>query len=161
MTEIPTSAPVGASEWERDLFNHLTSHIERERAMLEQYMRAAEETESKAFAYLVGLLVDEERHHHQLFASLASSLKTEAELSGADPTIPYMDFDRADHERIRALSRQLLDREGDDARDLKRLHKEMRDIADTTLWDLIVNLMRRDTDKHIAILEFVLDHTPK
>ena len=152
---------MGASVWERQLFDHLSSHVEREQAMLEEYVQAAEQTDSKAFAYLVGLLVDEERRHHQLFASLASSLKTEAELSGADPSIPYLDFDRADHDRIRALSRQLLDREAEDASDLKRLHKELHDVADTSLWDLLVNLMRRDTDKHIAILEFVLDHTPK
>jgi bacterioferritin (cytochrome b1) len=161
MTGIPTDAPVGASEWERGLFNHLTSHVERERSLLEEYATAADQTDSKAFAYLVRLLVDEERHHHQLFLALASSLKTDAELSGEDPAIPYMDFNRADHERIRQLSRQLLEREADDAKDLKQLHKEMRDVADTTLWDLLVNLMRRDTDKHIAILEFVLDHTPK
>lgn len=161
MTETPTDALIGASEWERRLFDHLTSHVERERSMLEEYGAAAEQTRSKAFAYLVGLLVDEERHHHDLFASLAASLKIEAELSGADPPVPYLDFDRADRERIRLLSRQLLEREAEDARDLKRLHRELHDLADTSLWDLLVDLMRRDTEKHIAILNFVLDHTPK
>lgn len=165
MDEIVTnwatlSPPVGASVWERELFVHLTTHIERERDILEWYADAARETDSKAFAYVVGLLSEDERRHHQLFASLAESLKTEAELSRADPVIPYMDFDRSDINKVREITSRLLRSEEEDARDLKRLHDMLRDVKDTTLWDLLVSLMRRDTDKHIAMLKFVLHHTP-
>lgn len=159
-TTLTLSAPVGASVWEQELFTHLTTHIERERGVLQEYTKAAGETDSKAFAYVVGLLADDERRHHQLFQSLASSLKTEAELSGAEPVIPYMDFARTDSERVRELTRRLLRSEEEDARDLKHLHNQLHDVKDTSLWDLIVALMRRDTDKHIAMLEFVLHHTP-
>lgn len=144
--------------WEQELYDHLTGHIERERGALQAYQEAAADTDSKAFAYVVGLLIDDERRHHQLFASLAESLKTEAELEPEDPVIPYMDFHRADSERLRELTRELLHREENDARELKRLHNLLHDVKDTTLWDLIVALMRRDTDKHIAMLEFVLRH---
>jgi hypothetical protein len=98
--------------------------------------------------------------HHQLFASFASSLKTDAELSGAEPAIPHADFGRADSAKVRELTMRLLRSEEDDSRDLKRLHNQLHDVKDTTLWDLIVSLMRRDTDKHIGMLEFVLHHTP-
>jgi hypothetical protein len=158
MTE-PTSPPVGASVWETELYGHLSTHIDTEQEMLDEYASAAQATESKAFAYLVHLLLDDERRHHEAFVSLASSLKTEAELSGAEPEIPYLDLDRADHAKIREITERLLRCEKDDAAALKRLHKNLEDVEDTSLWDLLVNILRRDTDKHIAILEFILHHT--
>jgi len=150
--------PVGASVWEHQLFEHLTGHIERERAMLQEYAAAAAETDSKAFAYVVGLLAEDERRHHQIFAALARSLKSEAELGGETPEVPYLDFHRADTERVRELTQTLLRDEEADGRELRRLHDLLHDVKDTTLWDLLVSLMRRDTDKHIAMLEFVLRH---
>jgi hypothetical protein len=161
MTDSPMSPPIGASVWERDLYNHLATHIENERAVLQEYATAAEATDSKAFAYLVNLLIDDERRHHETFEALAESLKTEAELGGEQPEIPYLDLDRADRGFVRELSERLLEREKQDAEELKRLHKDLRDVKDTTLWDLLVSNMRRDTDKHIEILDFVLRHTPK
>jgi rubrerythrin len=161
MTDTPMSPPVGASVWERDLYNHLATHVENESALLQEYVAAAKETDSKAFAYLVDLLIQDERRHHGTFAALAASLKSEAELSDQEPEIPYLDLDRADRAQVRELSERLLEREKQDAEELKRLHKQLRDVKDTTLWDLLVNNMRVDTDKHIAILEFVLRHTPK
>jgi rubrerythrin len=161
MTDSPMSPPVGASVWERDLYNHLATHIENESAVLKEYATAAEATDSKAFAYLVNLLIDDERRHHETFEALAESLKTEAELGGEEPEIPYLDLDRADRGFVRELSERLIEREKQDAEELKRLHKALRDVKDTTLWDLLVSIMRRDTDKHIEILDFVLRHTPK
>lgn len=160
LSDMVIEPPVGASVWERELFEHLTSHIQRERLALQDYAEAAEATGSKAFAYVVGLLMEDERRHHELFMSLAASLKSEAELRSEDPEIPYLDFDRVNPDRVRELSVRLLNNELDDAGELKRLHRMMHDIRDTTLWDLLVKLMRRDTDKHIAMLRFVLQHIP-
>ena len=161
MTDTPMSPPVGASVWERDLYNHLATHIENESSLLQDYVAAAEETDSKAFAYLVNLLLDDERRHHGTFAALASSLKTEAELGGEEPEIPYLDLDRADRAQVRELTERLLQREREDAEELKRLHRQLKDVRNTSLWDLLVSNMRRDTDKHIEILDFVLRNTPK
>ncbi|HET9078083.1 MAG TPA: hypothetical protein VFN68_14195 [Acidimicrobiales bacterium] len=161
MTDNTSTAAtlVGASVWEQELYDHLTSHVEREKEVLLEYAEAAAETQSKAFAYVVGLLIEDERRHHQLFASLAETLATEAEFRADEPAVPYMDFNRVDGQKVRELTRRLLRNEEDDAGDLKRLHHLLRDVKDTTLWDLVVGLMRRDTDKHIAVLEFVLHHT--
>jgi rubrerythrin len=161
MTDTPLSPPVGASVWERDLYNHLVTHIENESSLLQEYVAAAEQTDSKAFAYLVNLLIDDERRHHSTFAALAASLKTEAELGGEEPDIPYLDLDRADRAQVRELSERLIEREREDAEELKRLHRQLKDVRNTSLWDLLVSNMRRDTDKHIEILDFVLRNTPK
>ena len=140
------------------MYAHLVGHTRREGEMLQEYVAAAEATESQSFSYLLELLVADERRHHQLFDELASSLKTDAELSGADPVIPRLDLRRANQSDLMHLTKKLLDNERADKKELRRLSKELRDFKDTTLWGLIVDLMMRDTEKHIAILEFILTH---
>ncbi|MHB1502363.1 MAG: hypothetical protein ACYCTL_04865 [Acidimicrobiales bacterium] len=158
MSDTSIEPPVGASVWERDLFAHLTEHAQVEQDVLEEYAAAARATDSRALAYLVNLLIEDEQRHHRLFAELARSLKSTSELSAEDPPVPWMDFQRADHATAVELTRRLLTREEDDARELKRLRKELRDVEHTTLWGLLVDLMQRDTDKHIAILRFADQH---
>jgi len=140
------------------MFVYLIEHMRREGAMLEEYVAAAEGTESKALAYLVNLLVEDERRHHRFFNELASSLKSEAELSGVEPVIPRLDLRVVDKADLLAITKRLLEHEQSDAAELKRLHKDLRDLQDTTLWGLLVEVMQRDTEKHIAILKFVADH---
>jgi hypothetical protein len=148
----------GGSVWENEMYAHLVGHTRREGEMLHEYVAAAEATESQAFSYLLELLVADERRHHQLFDELASSLKTDAELSSADPVIPRLDLRRANQSDLMRLTKKLLDNERADKKELRRLSKELRNFKDTTLWGLIVDLMMRDTEKHIAILEFILTH---
>lgn len=124
----------------------------------EGYVNAAESTNSKALAYVVGLLAEDERRHHRQFTDLARSLKVEAELSGAEPVIPRLDFDRADRETVLGLTRELIANEKKDAAELKRLRKELGDVEHTTLWALVVETMQADTAKHLSILRFVEKH---
>lgn len=146
--------PVGASVWELDLHEMLTSHVAAERSLLEAYMTAASTVDSKALSYLVNLLVEDEKRHHRTFMDLAASLKNDAELSPADPVVPRLDFDAANAGQIVEVTRRLLANEEDDLRELKRLKKTLRDVEETTLWSLLVDLMARDTEKHISILKF-------
>ncbi len=142
------------------MFEHLTDHTRREGAMLNEYAAIAEATESKALNYVINLLLDDERRHHRYFNELASSLKSESELSGDDPVVPRLDLDRVDRAELRETTERLLEHEKSDAKELERLRKELRDVKDTTLWGLLVDIMFRDTEKHIAILRFVEQHTP-
>jgi hypothetical protein len=148
----------GPSPWERQLYAHLKGHVETERAMLEKYAGVAERTNSKAFRYLVKLLIDDEVRHHRFFNELADSLETEALMKGEDPDIPYLDFQRADRGVVLEGTKELLENEERDVGELKRLQRELRDVKDTSLWELLVELMKRDTEKHIAILKFVRKH---
>ncbi|HET9077358.1 MAG TPA: hypothetical protein VFN68_10520 [Acidimicrobiales bacterium] len=148
----------GASPWERQLHAHLKGHVETERAMLQRYAEVAERTDSKAFRYLVELLIDEETRHHRLFSELADSLEVVALMKAGDPDVPYLDFHRADRAAVLEGARELLDNEERDMGELKRLQRELREVKDTTLWELLVELMQRDTEKHIAILKFVQKH---
>jgi len=128
--------------------------------MLGEYARVAESTESKSLKYVIDILLEDERRHHRYFNDLASSLKSEAELSGDDPVVPRLDFDRVGREELRDTTDRLLDNERDDLKELQRLRKELHDLKDTTLWRLLVDIMIHDTEKHIDILKFVEHHAP-
>ena len=157
MTDIDmkNESSAGPSAWARDLHGHLTSHVEIERGMLEQYRSVAEASQSKAMAYLVDLLIEDEIRHHRIFLELADSLETEALKPGTDPKVPHLDFNQANRDAVSDLTEQLLKTEQQDVQELKRLQRELRDVKDTSLWGLLVDLMERDTQKHIAILKFV------
>jgi rubrerythrin len=140
------------------MFTYLTEHTRREGKMLEEYVRTAADTESKALSYLLDMLVADEHRHHQLFRDLAASLKAEAEFDADGPVVPRLDLDLLDRDDLLDITQRLMENERDDLHELKRLHKELKDLKDTTLWDLLVDVMQRDTEKHIAILQFITHH---
>jgi rubrerythrin len=158
--DMSDASSAGPSAWERDLYAHLTSHVEAERELLQEYAAAAQSSPSKALRYLVNLLIEDEIRHHRIFTELAESLKSEALLGGHDPIIPNVDFKQAaNRDAVIDLTDQLLKKEQEDAQELKRLRRELRDVKDTSLWGILVELMQRDTEKHIAILRFAKKHT--
>ena len=161
MIDMTNSSAAGPSAWARELHRHLTSHVEIERGMLEEYRSAAEASSSKAFAYLVNLLIEDEIRHHRIFSELADSLETVSLRPGAEPQVPHLDFNRTNKEAVLDLTEKLLEKEQQDALELKRLQRELRDVKDTSIWGLLVDLMERDTQKHIAILKFVKKQTKR
>jgi len=161
MIDMTNASAAGPSAWARDLHAHLTTHVENERGMLEEYRAAAETSSSKAFQYLVNLLIEDEIRHHRIFLELADSLETMSLRPLEDPEIPYLDFNRSNSQAISDLTEKLLEKEQQDTVELKRFQRELRDVKDTSIWGLLVDLMECDTQKHIAILRFVKRHTKR
>jgi rubrerythrin len=149
---------IGASVWEEELYEHLASHAENERGLLVDYQQAAGESGSDAFRYLASLIAEDEIRHHRLFEELAEALRTEAEFRPVDPVVPRLDGWGANPKRVVELTEQLIAQEERDASELRRLSKMLREVKDTTLWRLLVQLMEMDTAKHLAILEFARQH---
>jgi hypothetical protein len=151
----PTGVPRGASAWEAAMIELMTTHVAKERGLVESYQRLANETGSKAFRYVVELLVDDEIRHHRHFLSLADAIKADAEMRTGEPAIPDVDFDRVDRAKVLEATEALRDNEREDLKLLRQLTRELRSVEETTLWSLLVDIMERDTEKHIAILDFV------
>jgi len=153
---------IGASVWEQQLFDYVEDHVQTEAAILDEYQRLAEDQSgSPAFRYLARLILDDERRHHQMFEDLAESVRQMAEMRLEDEPIPPLHGLRADRERIRAVTERLLATEHADAKELKQFEKRLREVRDTTLWALLVELMQADTAKHIKILSFIRDRAEK
>jgi hypothetical protein len=149
---------VGASVWEEELYEHLTSHVRNERELLVEYQQAAAASGSAAFQYLASLIVEDEVRHHRIFEELASALRTDAELRPEQPAIPRLDQWGPDPAHVVELTERLMEHERADAKELDRLSRELKDVRDTTMWGLLVKLMEMDTEKHLEILEFVRRH---
>lgn len=161
MIDMTNASSAGPSAADRALFAHLNSHIAAERGLLEEYSEIAERTESRAFRYLVNLLIEDEVRHHRIFSELAESLETTALMKAEEPAVPFIDFVRADREAVLQATERLLKHENEDAGELKRLQRELRNTKDSSLKGLLVELMQRDTQKHIAILQFVRKRTSR
>lgn len=151
-----TSIP-GASVWEQEMYDHLVEHVDDELDVIRSYERLAEQTDSPAFAYLARLILDDERRHHQLLRDLAETIKTSAELSGEPTPIPDLGMWGADREQILAETKRYLELEKEDNKELKRLAKDLRQVKDTTMWELVIRLIQSDNEKHQTILEFIRD----
>ena len=155
-----TELPGYTSPWDQEMYRYLTSHARIEGKLLEAYLDAAKDTDSKAFTYVVNLLADDERRHHRFFNGSRSHCEPTSRIRGEEPDVPHLDLrPRTVEDRVRGLTKELFDNEEHDAAELKRLRKEMKDFEDTTLWSLLVDVMQHDTAKHMAILKFVEKHT--
>jgi len=148
---------VGASVLEQELYDHVTAHGKNEGEILQSYQEFAESTDSPAFAYLARMILDDERRHHHLLDDLAETIRTSAELTGEPTPIPDLGEFKADRERILAETERFLAWEKEDNHGLERLAKELKDVRDTTVWQLVVRLMQQDNEKHRRILEFIRD----
>ena len=147
---------VGASVWEQELYDHVCGHVVEEGAILDEYQRLAEDDScSPAFRYIARLILEDERRHHAMFNDLAEAIKQMGELRDEDTPIPSLHGLRGDRDRIIETTAKLLKVERDDAKKLKTLAKELKDVRETTLWGLLIELIQHDTDKHIKILRFI------
>lgn len=148
---------MGASVWEQEIYDHLCRHVEQEQEVLDEYAAAASETDSDAFQYLVNLIIQDERRHHERFSELASTLRSSVTWD-AQPAVPRLAQWGPLPERVVAASETLLAAERADLKELRELVQKLKVVKDTTLWQLLVRLMEHDTEKHIMVLEFVRDH---
>jgi hypothetical protein len=157
---VTTTNIPGASVWEQRMFDHLTSHGVVEGEILNTYKELAEGGEtSAAFRYLAGIILEDEVRHHQMFADLAEAMRQTGQIRVEDEPIPHLAGLRKDKDLIMEVTERLLKVERDDKKELKALAKEYKPYRDTTLWGLLVELMRLDTEKHIMILKFMRDRS--
>ena len=156
-TDCEPTKLIGASTWEQALYEQLTSHEREERELLVEYEKAAASSPSAAVRFLTGLIVEDERRHHSLFRDLASTLRHDVELRPEPAAIPPLDHLGSDAALVEVAAR-LIKHERADRRNLRRLARELTGGIDTTMWPLLVDLMRMDTEKHIVILDFVKRH---
>jgi hypothetical protein len=80
-----------------------------------------------------------------------------SELRSDDEPIPSLRGLRADRDRVIDVTERLIEVEQSDAKELKTIAKELKDVYDTTLWGLLIELMQDDTAKHVKILRFIRD----
>lgn len=146
-----------ATMWEQEMYDHIRSHCEVEEEILREYQRLVDNPETApAFRYLARTILDDERRHHAIFEDLAESFLQMAEVRTQEEPIPSLRGLRSDRDRVIEITDRLLTIECEDAKELDELAEDLAEYQDTTLWGLLIELMRDDTAKHIKILRFII-----
>jgi rubrerythrin len=149
-----TAPPPGLSTWERGVYQRLAQHLEDEAPLIAAYTRLAEESDSDYVRYIVDMILEDEARHHRMLQELLRSLTLMVAPHESGEGVPHLG--RVEHAgELLEVTDRLIDFERDDKRSLRRLRRELHDVRDTSLWDLVVDAMQRDTDKHLAILGFL------
>jgi hypothetical protein len=149
---------IGASGWEQQLFAHLVDHERDEQDIIGRYRDARMTTDSEAFRYLIGVIIEDEDRHHRFTTEIVNALRSDVELTDVSPRVPMLKAWKPVAPELMEATEEFLRLERGDAKHLKELARDLRDTRDTTLWHILVTMMLDDTNKHIHVLEFLRDH---
>ncbi len=147
----------GASTGEQDMVEWITRHGREEGVLLRRYERFAREAPSPVTRYLVNLIIEDERRHHQVLAEIAHTIAW-GTLANVRPALPRMVEGAGDEDLIKE-TKEMLASEKQDRAELKRLRRRLRSYTGT-IWPFLIDLMLLDTDKHTRILRYILRHRP-
>jgi len=144
--------PVPGQEADTKILELLRTHDDRERAVLAAYQTLIDESTDEGICYLGQLILDDEQRHHEILGQMADRVdgwKTGGGAAGTPSLTPRVDRALLDE------TRRLIALERADAKELRKLQKELRYAPATSLLPLLVKLMLHDNAKHIEILKFV------
>jgi rubrerythrin len=140
--------------WPEEIRERITEHVNNEHSIMIEYEKLAEDATAEDVRFLMQVVLDDERRHHRWFRELRNSLDAAIELRSVGATIPPVGSEPVSPALLEATER-LLEVEHEDAQELKALRKALKPVEGTTLWSLLVEIMEHDTQKHIAILEYI------
>ena len=150
---------MGASATDRELVETLSRHGIEEGRILARYQKYAETASSPATRYLVNLILDDERRHHRVLEEIANAIAWGWDENSPASAVPDLWTTRAADPALLEETKALLAEEKRDHAELKRLRRDLRSYADTTLWALLIDMMLLDTEKHARILAFIAKHS--
>jgi rubrerythrin len=139
-------------EWWTWITHEFQAHVREEEHFLDSYRELVDAVDQPGARLLVELIIEDEERHHGLMARLAREAR-EAEEADGDTVVPQ--FSAEDVARLLEPTERFLDAERDDRRRLRALASALKPLRDTNVWPLVIELMELDTRKHIRILEFL------
>jgi iron-sulfur cluster repair protein YtfE (RIC family) len=139
---------------EASLYSHVRAHIANEQFAIDGYQQIATTYDRSTYVgYLVDLILEDEKRHHQLFADLLATIEQRAAEDRSTPVPEVRPLPELDE--LHSKLESYLQFEKQDRDELAQLSKALRSQPADSLWPLLIDIMRRDTDKHIHILQFL------
>jgi rubrerythrin len=153
---VSTRKKSPSDEWWVRIGHEFQSHVREELHFLERYEQAVLETDDPAARFLLHMILRDEHLHHELFEEMTHQVLGEdgsgvVGASGVPSPSPEL------ARRLLEPTERFLEAERDDRKRLKKLAKELEPLQRESMWPLLVSLMVTDTEKHVRILEFLLD----
>ena len=143
----------GASTGTRAMVELLEQHGAEEGKLLAVYQDLAENASDEGARYLISLILEDERRHHQLLIEMANAMAWGTPSRSPDRATPAL-ATSVDGELLE-MTRRLRREEESDYRKLRRLRRRMNPFGESTMWGLLVEMMMLDTKKHAAMLRFL------
>jgi bacterioferritin (cytochrome b1) len=144
-------------DFEHRVLQLLEHHGANEGALLEAYQEIAEQSDTDAAVrFLIELILNDEHRHHEVFEQMANAVRSFIWEVPVEPRLPAPV--RRDNPELHAATAELLRAERQDRKELKALRSTLRHDRNSTFDALMVDVMLHDTEKHIAILEYIHDH---
>ncbi|MBK5222444.1 MAG: hypothetical protein JJE52_06150 [Acidimicrobiia bacterium] len=142
---------------DRELIDLLRSHGPRECEALASYERLLEQVDDEGVAYLMSMILDDERRHHRTIEEMLNTILSFVWEVDIEPSTPAVR--RRPIPDVHAETKRLLRLEREDAKELRALRRALRSAKVYSVHTLLAELMEADTAKHIAILEFLIERT--
>ena len=151
-----SSRPVGPqpSTSERELLELLESHADHETEALHAYEELAGGSRDEHVRYVAGLLLADERRHHELLAEMVNRVRGDVEWRPVEPSVPYLGVSH-DRSGLLDVTAQLMDIERDDLRRIRVAKRRLRRQRYHSLLSLVADILEFDTRKHLHILAFL------
>lgn len=137
----------------------LSEHGPRESGALLAYKQLVEGADDPGIRYLVEMIMADEERHHRVITEMLHQIQSFVWDTQVEPQVPYLGT-LVDPE-LRAATDELIELEKEDARELKKLKRQMKGQPSSSMLPLLVEMMEHDTAKHIAILELIRSHVKR
>ncbi len=149
--------PVPDLDTDTRVLETLTAHRDREQRVVDAYERLAAESDDEAVRYLCRMAIEDERRHHRMVEEMTYRVESWRTGLALEPSTPVLQ-PKFDPELLDA-THALIDLEHEDAKELRRLERELRYSPATSLLPLLAELMVQDSEKHLAVLRFIRAYT--
>lgn len=142
-----------SDEWWVRIAHEFQTHTRDELHFLERYDAAMLEIDDPAARNLLHMILRDEHLHHDLFEAMTHQVLGEDGTGGAGVPTPSPAVARS----LIEPTERFLEAERDDRKRLRKLAKELAPLERESMWPLLVGLMEIDTEKHVRILEYLLE----
>jgi rubrerythrin len=148
--DIPSGQALAPDEL---LMGALQAHIDGERDSLASYRALAESTRDQVIQLIMGIVLDDERRHHELMRRIATQVKDDLYWAHSGDTLPSTaesGVDTTAHETLR----QFVAAEQTAAQELRSLASSTSGLHGDLLFELLT-MMALDSEKHEHLLRFL------
>ena len=145
--------PEGISPIER-LLNEFEAHEAKEEKSLEIYRKALGELANPMTRFVLQLIVSDEEKHRAVIHAMAATLKGSLTWTKPADSLEGGGDLAAVNGRLRAATEELIRIEKEGIKDYKTLIEQSSGYYHG-LFEILMNSMKRDSEKHLELLEFL------
>ena len=151
--QLAEMGPRDISEVEK-LLSEFETHEGQEREFLTEYRKILDETKNPFIRFLLRLIVSDEEKHHAIVQAMVSTLKGDLTWTKPEEAIRGLYDLGKGNDRLFELTKDFIRLEKEGIKEYRKLIKTSKGYYHG-LFGLLFDSMVRDSEKHIAILEFL------